>query len=106
MMIDLAFEGKALPAARSRLNPVQLTHQGQSPLVFYEGRLNSAKYIDILSEHLSTTAIHMNLRSFCLVHDPHSAHKSKKLLNYYENNRINSLIIPGNRQDFVNLALI
>jgi hypothetical protein len=76
-----------------------LSSRGITNLHFYNGRLNSQKYISILDSNLLPSLTRMNLSRFVLVQDPHPAHRSGKLLRYYRSSRIDSLIIPGASPD-------
>jgi transposase len=73
---------------------------GGGSIVFYDGQMNSSKYIALLRSNLRRNATTAGLdERFTLVQDPAPYHASGVAKRFYERESIDSLILPGNSPD-------
>ncbi|CAF4667244.1 unnamed protein product [Rotaria socialis] len=79
-----------------------LTCHGLGSIVFYDGSLNSDKYIDILDQHLSTAYekfLPQSPRKILLQQDNARPHVSIKTRKYFKEKKINPIPWPANSAD-------
>ncbi|CAM4922917.1 unnamed protein product [Rotaria socialis] len=79
-----------------------LTCHGLGPIVFYDGSLNSDKYIDILDQHLPTAYekfLPQSPRKILLQQDNARPHVSIKTRKYFKKKKINPIPWPANSAD-------
>lgn len=79
-----------------------LTYYGLSNLVFYEGKMNSLKYIEMLDANLPSVFNLLPVSCYqrkIFQQDNAKPHVSAKTMAYFERNRINVLPWPANSPD-------
>jgi hypothetical protein len=75
------------------------SYHGVGKLVFIDGKMDAAKYVDILSNNLEESAIMMGLGSYTFQQDNDPKHTSKLAKSYFYDKNIDLLPWPAQSPD-------
>ena len=75
------------------------SYHGVGKLVFIDGKMDAAKYVDILSNNLEESAIMMGLGSYTFQQDNDPKHTSKLAKSYFYDKNIDLLPWPARSPD-------
>ncbi len=73
-----------------------MSRAGLGPLIYYSGRMNSLRYIQILTQHLEKAADFMGIPNLIILHDRASWHTSGLTRNFMEKKEWGVIECPPN----------